>query len=127
MVARSCQGQGSGSTSEPVAGGAILVGWYRLVQQLAQNDRRQTWLAEQVQEEAQPLAQLQKVVLKLLPFEPGLQWADHTLFQQEVRVLQNLDYPLIPKYCHSKYCHSLEFTTCDHIRWWGLATYRDNP
>ncbi|MEN9229884.1 MAG: protein kinase [Thermostichus sp. DG02_5_bins_236] len=94
--------------------GAILAGRYQLLRQLAQNDRRRTWLAEQVQEGAE--AQPQKVVLKLLPFERGLQWADYTLFQREVRVLQHLDHPLVPKYCHA-----FEFTTPDHTSWFGLA------
>jgi serine/threonine protein kinase len=96
--------------------GAILAGKYRLLRQLAQNDRRRTWLAEQLQDNVQPPAQPLTVVLKLLPFERGLQWADFTLFQREVRVLQHLDHPLIPRYCDS-----FEFTTPDHTTWFGLV------
>ncbi len=117
-----CVLQGSGGSEEPhppvnlLQAGAILAGKYRLLRQLAQNDRRRTWLAEQLQGSAQPPTQPRTVVLKLLPFERGLQWADFNLFQREVRVLQHLDHPLIPKYCDS-----FEFTTPDHTTWFGLA------
>ncbi|MFQ3583799.1 MAG: protein kinase [Cyanobacteriota bacterium] len=117
-----CVLHGSGGSGNPdpllnqLQAGAILVGRYQLLRQLAQNDRRRTWLAEQVQEGAEPLAQPRTVVLKLLPFERGVQWSDYTLFQREVRVLQHLNHPLVPKYCHS-----FEFTTPDHTPWLGLA------
>ncbi|MEN9222422.1 MAG: protein kinase [Thermostichus sp. BF3_bins_97] len=94
--------------------GAILAGTYRLLRQLAQNDRRRTWLAESKKGSGEHHPT--QVVLKLLPFEPGLQWADFKLFQREARVLQHLDHPLIPRYCDS-----FEFTTPDHTTWFGLA------
>ncbi|MCF2971192.1 serine/threonine protein kinase [Synechococcus sp. Nb3U1] len=111
--------EGSGDPDPPVnllQLGALLAGRYRLLRELAQNDRRRTWLAEPLREGAQSLAHPRTVVLKLLPFERGLQWADFKLFQREVRVLQHLDHPLVPKYCDS-----FEFTTPDHTTWFGLA------
>ncbi|MFP4124925.1 MAG: serine/threonine protein kinase, partial [Coleofasciculus sp.] len=58
---------------------------YQLQQKLGQNASRQTWLAMDLL--AQPS---QPVILKLLAFNPQMQWEDLKLFEREAQVLQQL-------------------------------------
>lgn len=61
---------------------------YQLQQKLGQNASRQTWLAMDLS--AQPS---QPVILKLLAFNPQMQWEDLKLFEREAQVLQQLQHP----------------------------------
>jgi len=76
-----------------LSAGQVLRDRYQLQQKLGQNAGRQTWLATDMQ--ASPPAD---VVVKLLAFNPQMQWDDLKLFQREAQVLKNLNHPRIPKY-----------------------------
>ncbi|MBC7881640.1 MAG: serine/threonine protein kinase [Anaerolineae bacterium] len=64
---------------------------YLLIDSLAQNAERQTWLAEDRHTS-------QRVTLKSLYFGRSTQWQDFKYFEREVETLQKLDYPRIPKH-----------------------------
>ncbi len=66
---------------------------YQLQQILGQNAGRQTWLAWDLQ--SQPP---EPVVVKLLLFNPQMQWDDFKLFEREAKILAALNHPKIPKY-----------------------------
>lgn len=66
---------------------------YQLKQMLGNNAGRQTWLAWDMQ--CQPP---EPVVIKLLLFNPQMQWDDFNLFEREGQILAALDHPKIPKY-----------------------------
>jgi serine/threonine protein kinase len=66
---------------------------YRLIRKLGHNAGRQTWYAEDIANSpAEP------VIVKLLAFNPQMQWDDLKLFEREANVLKQLDNPYIPKY-----------------------------
>lgn len=70
----------------------ILQDRYQLERQLGRTGTgRQTWLATDRQTE-------EWVVLKLLAFNPQLQWEEVKLFERESRILQHLDHVRIPHY-----------------------------
>lgn len=72
----------------------ILQARYQLQLQLGQTGAgRQTWLAIDLESSAQ-----EPVIVKLLAFNPQLQWEDVKLFERESQVLKNLDHPRIPRY-----------------------------
>src|SRR6476469_9108583 len=91
----------------------ILQGRYRLKKQLGQNAGRQTWLAEDLQ--AQPTEQ---VVVKLLAFNPQMQWEELKLFEREAQILKNLNHPRIPKY---RDYFSVEQLEDSELPWFGLV------
>lgn len=64
---------------------------YELLEQYGNNSGRQTWLAQDLQLE-------QKVILKLLAFNPQMQWDDFKLFEREAEVLKEIKHPNIPLY-----------------------------
>ena len=76
-----------------LSAGQVLCDRYQLQQQLGHNAGRQTWLAMDTQA-SPPTA----VVVKLLAFNPQMQWDELKLFQREAQVLKNLNHPRIPKY-----------------------------
>ncbi|NER39750.1 MAG: serine/threonine protein kinase [Oscillatoria sp. SIO1A7] len=71
--------------------GSVLNNRYQLQGQIGENPVRQTWLAEDLQDE-------QLVVIKLLPFGGPMQWDDLKLFEREAKILRELDCSQIPKY-----------------------------
>lgn len=71
----------------------MLQSRYQLKQMLGNNAGRQTWLAWDRQ--CQPP---EPVVIKLLLFNPQMQWDDFDLFEREGKILATLDHPKIPKY-----------------------------
>jgi serine/threonine protein kinase len=71
----------------------ILQGRYQLKQQLGQNAGRQTWLATDVK-----VLPPSPVIVKLLAFNPQMQWDDLKLFEREAQVLKNINHPRIPQY-----------------------------
>lgn len=71
----------------------IIADRYQLIEQLGQNAGRQTWLALDLRS-----TPLEKVVLKLLAFNPQMQWDELKLFEREAQVLKNLNHPQIPRY-----------------------------
>ncbi|HBB36269.1 MAG TPA: hypothetical protein DDZ80_13390 [Cyanobacteria bacterium UBA8803] len=73
--------------------GQILQGRYELTQQLGQNAGRQTWLAMDLN--SSPAA---PVIVKLLAFNPQMQWDDLKLFEREAQVLKTIAHPRIPQY-----------------------------
>jgi hypothetical protein len=63
----------------------ILQGRYQLQQQLGQNPGRQTWLAQDVE-----VSPAESVIVKLLAFNPQMQWDEFKLFEREAQVLKQL-------------------------------------
>jgi len=76
-----------------LSAGQVLRDRYQLEKPLGHNAGRQTWLAMDTQT-SPPTA----VVVKLLAFNPQMQWDELKLFQREAQVLKNLNHPRIPKY-----------------------------
>lgn len=70
---------------------SLVRGRYRLVEQLRDQTKRQTWLAFDTEEE-------QHVVLKRLRFDDSFEWSDLKQFERESKTLENLDHPQIPKF-----------------------------
>ncbi|EDX70936.1 protein kinase domain [Coleofasciculus chthonoplastes PCC 7420] len=64
---------------------------YQLQQQLGNNAGRQTWLAQDLQSGEQ-------VTVKLLAFNPQMEWDEFKLFEREAAVLKQLNHPRIPQY-----------------------------
>ncbi|MGB8686685.1 MAG: serine/threonine-protein kinase [Microcoleus sp.] len=84
---------------------------YQLIQQLGENQGRQTWLASDLSHQNQ-------VVVKLLAFSPQMEWDQLKLFEREAEVLQRLNHPKIPKY---RDYFSLEKEEEDGLCWFGLV------
>jgi len=84
---------------------------YQLIQQLGENQGRQTWLASDLSHQNQ-------VVVKLLAFSPQMEWEQLKLFEREAEVLQRLNHPQIPKY---RDYFSLEKEEGDGLCWFGLV------
>ena len=91
----------------------LLQGRYQLQEQLGHNAGRQTWLATDVSVSPPEL-----VIVKLLAFNPQMQWDDFKLFEREAQVLKNLNYPQIPKY---RDYFSLDKTIGAGLCWFGLV------
>ena len=72
----------------------ILVDRYQLQHQISSKSGRKTYRAIDLRTEMQ-------VMVKLLVFEAGLEWASLRLFEREVEVLKSLDHLNIPKYIDS--------------------------
>lgn len=70
----------------------VLQERYQLQTQLGRTGAgRQTWQAIDLETE-------EAVILKLLAFNPQLEWGDVKLFERESLVLKHLDHPRIPQY-----------------------------
>ncbi len=91
----------------------VLQGRYQLERQLGQNAGRQTWLATDLSVEPN-----QEVIVKLLAFNPQMQWEELKLFEREAQVLNNLNHPKIPKY---RDYFSLNEETGRGLPWFGLV------
>ena len=91
----------------------ILQGRYQLQRQLGQNPGRQTWLAQDV--EASPVA---LVIVKLLAFNPQMQWDEFKLFEREAQVLKQLNHPRIPGY---RDYFSIDKEVGAGLCWFGLV------
>jgi serine/threonine protein kinase len=86
----------------------VLLERYELQQQLGRTGAgRQTWLAIDLHTH-------QSVIVKLLAFNPQMQWDELKLFEREAQVLQSLDHARIPEY------HDY-FSIDDQILWFGLV------
>lgn len=72
---------------------------------------RQTWLATD-------LSSHEPVTLKLLAFNPQMEWDELKLFEREAQVLQALDHPCIPQY---RDYFSLDREMGGGIPWFGLV------
>jgi serine/threonine protein kinase len=71
----------------------ILYERYQLNSQLGNNAGRQTWLATDIGTSPNEL-----VIVKLLAFNPQMQWDEFRLFEREAQVLQQLNHSRIPQY-----------------------------
>lgn len=90
----------------------VLQERYQLQRQLGRTAAgRQTWLALD-------LLSNQQVIVKLLAFNPQMEWDELKLFEREAQVLQALDHPRIPCYRDS---FSLDQQTGGEISWFGLV------
>jgi serine/threonine protein kinase len=98
----------------------ILQRRYQLKQQLGQNAGRQTWLAEDLA--AQPsrgsASVPAPVIVKLLAFNPQMQWDELKLFEREAQVLKHIKHPKIPQY-HDYF--SLDEQEGLGLPWFGLV------
>ena len=72
---------------------------------------RQTWLATDLELN-------ESVTLKLLAFNPQMEWDELKLFEREAQVLQALNHPRIPKYHHY---FSLDRDMGGGVAWFGLV------
>ena len=88
--------------------GETIYDRYQLQQKLGHNAGRQTWLAADLQAQAEP------VIVKFLAFGDQVQWDDLKLFEREAQILRQLDHPRIPKYRDY-------FSIDDRILWFGLV------
>jgi serine/threonine protein kinase len=91
----------------------ILQKRYQLNQKLGQNAGRQTWLATDTQ--SSPPS---PVIVKLLAFNPQMQWDDLKLFEREALVLKNINHPRIPQY---RDYFSVDDVEGSGLRWFGLV------
>jgi serine/threonine protein kinase len=91
----------------------ILQERYQLNQQLGQNAGRQTWLATDIQSSLPS-----PVIVKLLAFNPQMQWDDLKLFEREAQVLKNINHPKIPQY---RDYFSIDDVEGSGLRWFGLV------
>ena len=91
----------------------LLQGRYQLQQQLGQNRGRQTWLAQDVE-----VSPAESVIVKLLAFNPQMQWDEFKLFEREAQVLKQLNHPRIPRY---RDYFSLDKDTGAGLCWFGLV------
>lgn len=88
----------------------IVVERYQLKEKLGRTAAgRQTWLAIDLHSTPQEL-----VVVKLLAFNPQMQWDELKLFEREAQVLKNLSHPRIPQYRDY-------FSIDDRVLWFGLV------
>jgi serine/threonine protein kinase len=86
----------------------LLAERYQLQQRLGRTGiGRQTWLA--IDRTTQ-----QQVIVKLLAFNPQMQWHELKLFEREAQVLRSLDHPRIPQYRDY-------FSIEGSILWFGLV------
>ena len=84
---------------------------YQLQHQLGNNAGRQTWLAHDLQSGEQ-------VTVKLLAFNPQMEWDEFKLFEREAAVLKQLNHPRIPKY---RDYFSLDQKIGAGLCWFGLV------
>ena len=91
----------------------VLQGRYQLQEQLGQNAGRQTWSAEDLETKTR-----QKVIVKLLPFSPQMQWEELKLFEREAQVLKHLKHPKIPQY---RDYFSIEEREISGLSWFALV------
>ena len=91
----------------------ILQERYQLNQQLGHNAGRQTWLATDIQ--SSPPS---PVIVKLLAFNPQMQWDDLKLFEREAQVLKNINHSKIPQY---RDYFSIDDVENSSLRWFGLV------
>ncbi|NET87527.1 MAG: protein kinase [Kamptonema sp. SIO1D9] len=89
----------------------ILQNRYQLETELGNNANRQTWLATDLKTSS-------PVVVKLLAFNPLMQWEELKLFEREAQVLQNINHPRIPEYLDY---FSVEKTSENELPYFGLV------
>ena len=91
----------------------VLQGRYQLKERLGQNAGRQTWLAEDLATERG-----KKVIVKLLAFNPQMQWDELKLFEREAQVLKHLNHRKIPRY---RDYFSIDDRENSGFTWFGLV------
>jgi serine/threonine protein kinase len=91
----------------------VLQGRYQLKKQLGKNAGRQTWLAKNLEAKS-----IQLVIVKLLAFNPQMQWEELKLFEREAQVLKHLNHPRIPR---NRDYFSIDSETGDGLPWFGLV------
>jgi serine/threonine protein kinase len=84
---------------------------YQLQQPLGNNAGRQTWLAQDLQSGEQ-------VTVKLLAFNPQMEWDEFKLFEREAAVLKQLNHTQIPQY---RDYFSLDQQIGAGLCWFGLV------
>lgn len=92
---------------------SILNQRYQLETKLGQNAGRQTWLGLDISKSPP-----EPVIVKLLAFNPQIDWEEIKLFEREAQVLKHLNHPLIPK-CRDYF--SLDSNRGEGLPWFGLV------
>jgi serine/threonine protein kinase len=98
----------------------VLQERYQLKHQLGQNSGRQTWLAEDLKTQSRrdSVSIPTRVIVKLLAFNPQMQWEELKLFEREAQVLKNLNHPRIP---HYRDYFSVDRQLGNGLPWFGLV------
>ncbi|MFB2978556.1 type IV pilin-like G/H family protein [Microseira sp. BLCC-F43] len=91
----------------------LLQGRYQLQEQLGRNSGRQTWIAEDLETEPR-----KKVIVKLLPFSPQMQWEELKLFEREAQVLKHLKHAKITQY---RDYFSIDDREASGLTWFALV------
>lgn len=90
----------------------ILQERYQLQQKLGRTAAgRQTWLATDMRSQ-------ERVIVKLLAFNPQMDWDELKLFEREAQVLQALNHRQIP---HYRDYFSIDRQTGEGVPWFGLV------
>ncbi|HBE17003.1 MAG TPA: hypothetical protein DDW51_05180 [Cyanobacteria bacterium UBA11367] len=92
---------------------SILNQRYQLETKLGQNAGRQTWLGLDISKSPP-----EPVIVKLLAFNPQIDWEEIKLFEREAQVLKHLNHPRIPKY---RDYFSLDSHRGEGLPWFGLV------
>lgn len=91
----------------------VLCDRYHLHHPFGNNPGRQTWLAFDYS-----VSPPESVIIKLLAFNPQMQWDEFKLFEREAQVLQQLTHPQIPRY---RDYFSLDSQVGQGLYWFGLV------
>jgi serine/threonine protein kinase len=91
----------------------ILQERYQIKKKIGDNAGRKTWLATDIQ--SSPPS---PVIVKLIAFNPQIQWNDLKLFEREAQVLKNINHPKIPQY---RDYFSVDDVEGSGLRWFGLV------
>lgn len=91
----------------------VLCDRYHLHHPFGNNPGRQTWLAFD-----HSVSPPESVIVKLLAFNPQMQWDEFKLFEREAEVLQQLTHPQIPRY---RDYFSLDSQVGEGLYWFGLV------
>lgn len=93
--------------------GDVLNERYQLQALLGRSSSRQTWLAQDL-----AIVPPEFVVIKLLAFNPQIQWEELKLFKREANLLKRLRHPRIPQY---RDYFSLESLPGSRFSWFALV------
>jgi serine/threonine protein kinase len=91
----------------------LLKNRYKLLINLKENAGRQTWIATDVKASSP-----KTVMIKLLAFNPQMQWDELKLFEREAKIMQTINHPRIPQYIDY---FTVDSTEGEGLLWLGLV------
>ncbi|GJP36651.1 hypothetical protein CLOM_g21135 [Closterium sp. NIES-68] len=95
---------GTGERAEPIAGGEVVGGKYRIVRLLGEGSSGRLYEAEEVGEGGPAEGEVgeggggERVAVKCISLRSATRWKYLDLFEREARVLRSLNHPGIPQY-----------------------------